>query len=252
MVSFFVLVLAVDFFDVPSAQPQIDSTAPARRFPIFVLTLPERKEVQMALTADDMPSEAWNNALHAHGTYTVFASRAGRLKLLTDLRDYFGLLAIPISTAFVATTEFAHALAPYRSVALQFLVVAAAIQALLAGWSLVRRWDDERAYCSRSMRDSYEMRVAWAEIGKGDVQDLKAAYELRKAQQKIIDSHDIERDITDQEKVRGMRAGLFELQRAGVSCAEVPNSRKPPLVALKRCAVCGGRLKYGPKSQSGA
>jgi hypothetical protein len=70
--------------------------------------------------------------LHAHGTYTVFASWAGRLKLLTDLRDYFGLLAIPISTAFGATTEFAHALMPYRAVALQFLVAAAAIQAAVS------------------------------------------------------------------------------------------------------------------------
>jgi len=195
----------------------------------------------MALAIDDMRREAWNNALHAHGTYTVFASRAGRLKLLTDLRDYFGLLAIPISTAFVATTEFAQALAPYRTVALQCMVIAAAIQALLAGWSLVRRWDDERAYCSRAMRDSYEMKVAWVEIGKGDAQDLKAAYELRKAQQKIIDSHDIERGITDQEKVRGMRAGLFELQRACVSCDNVPNSKRPPLIVLKRCGVCGGK-----------
>jgi mobilome CxxCx(11)CxxC protein len=196
----------------------------------------------MALQIDDMRREAWSNVVHAQGTYAVFARRASRLKALTDLRDWFGLLAIPATTAFVATAEFTQGLAAYRQDALRALIFAALVQALLAGWSLVRRWDDQRAYCSRAMRDSYEMKVAWQDIGKADVADMKAAYELRKAQQKIIDSHDIERDITDKEKMFGMRSGLLELQKACVGCGVIPTSRKLPLLVLSpRCAICGGK-----------
>lgn len=206
----------------------------------------------MALSAEEMRGEAWKNVVHAQGTYTVFARRSGNLRFLTDLRDYVGLLVIPTATAFVATVEISPTLAEYRKIALLALGAAAAIQALLAGWSLVRRWDDQRSYSSRAMRDSYEMKIAWEEIGKGDVGDLKSAYELRKAQQKIIDSHDIGQDITDREKRSGMRAGLFEVQRTCIGCGKIPNSTRPPLLTMKRCSVCGGRMnENGSKNAAG-
>lgn len=207
----------------------------------------------MPLTADDMRREAWNNVIHAQGTYAIFAARLARLKLRTDFRDWFGFIGIPAATAFIGVTEFQPGLAKYRSVALGILAFAALVQALLAGWSIIRRWDEQRAYCSRAMRDSYEQRVAWREIGTGDVPDIGIAYEVRKAQQRIIDSHDIEREITDWEKMFGLRAGLIEVQRKCERCKKIPSSRALPLFVWRRCVVCGGgindRQEDGPRNQ---
>jgi mobilome CxxCx(11)CxxC protein len=201
----------------------------------------------MALATDEIRQEGWKNAIHAVGTYEVFARRARQLKVMTDLRDWFGLLAIPASVAFVGTTEMFNDFRAYRQWALWGLAAAAFLQALLAGWSLIRRWDEERGYCTRAMRDSYEMKLAWEDIGRTDVQNLQAQYELRKAQQRIIDSHDIERGISNSEKRLGMRSGLFEYQKECVGCGVVPSSRKPPMLAISRCQVCGGRRTWTKK-----
>jgi mobilome CxxCx(11)CxxC protein len=194
----------------------------------------------MPLTEPEIRQQAWNRAVDATGTLAVFDRRAKRLRLLTDARDYFGFIALPGCTAFVGTTEFISATSPYRHLALAMLAGAVLIQALLAGWSLVRQWDEQRGYCIRAIRDSYEMKQAWEDIAKCDVEDLQSAYQLRKEQQRIIDSHDIERGISDAEKRRGMRAGLFEYRRACAKCNREPSSRVPPFFAYQRCQVCGG------------
>jgi hypothetical protein len=52
------------------------------------------------------------------------------------------LISVSIKPAAAQTAEFSETLAQYRK-ALILLAAAAAVQALLAGWSLVRRWDEE-------------------------------------------------------------------------------------------------------------
>lgn len=177
---------------------------------------------------------------HSRHIYYFCQKSGNRLRFWINIRDYFGLFAIPFATAFVATAEFLPNLVD-RKLALFVLAVSAVLQGLLAGRSLVRRWDDQRGYCSNAMRDSHDMQTAWQEIGKGDVTDLSSAYELRKALQRIIDSLDIEQEISDKEKISGMRAGLFQVQRSCFACRKVPKSRRPPFFAIERCEVCGGR-----------
>jgi mobilome CxxCx(11)CxxC protein len=195
----------------------------------------------MPLTGDEIRSEAWDNVVHAQGTYSIFAKRAWRLRWSTDLRDYFGFIAIPMATAFFATTEYSEQFKDFRGTALLVLTGAAVIQALLAGWSLIRRWDEQRAYCLRAMRDSYEIRDTWRAIGKNDVPNLPSAYEMAKAQQKIIDSHDIGAQITETEKIYGRRSGFNEIRRACPNCHKIPDFAEVPLFAWARCSVCGGR-----------
>jgi mobilome CxxCx(11)CxxC protein len=104
---------------------------------------------------------------------------------------------------------------------------------------MIARWDDDLAYCSRAMRDSYDLKEAWKKIAQKDVPDLKQEYRIRQIQQDNIDSHDVQRDISPKEKQLGLRAGLLEFQRKCV-CGEEPKSRNVPVWPKRKCIHCGG------------
>lgn len=188
--------------------------------------------------SDQLRSKAWDNALHAEGTREVFARRFRALRRKTRIRDWLAF-AVPILIGFVATTEWLDFDPLLRKVALATLGVAAVLQLLLALWSMIARWDDDLAYCSRAVRDSYDLREAWRRIGQEDVADLALEYQIYLHQQNKIDSHDVQRDITHAEKQIGMRAGLLEFQRACV-CGQLPGSRNAPWWPKDRCVICGG------------
>ncbi|WP_083854316.1 mobilome CxxCx(11)CxxC protein [Sinorhizobium sp. CCBAU 05631] len=187
----------------------------------------------------EMRTQAWNSALNCHGTYIVFSRRLRRLKLLTKLRDFWAF-AIPIILGGIAGSDAFGLPATYLTVLKIGLAVAAVIQLLFALWAVFSRWDDDLAYSSRAVRDSYEMEQAWRAIGEGRVNDIALEFRMRTDQQKIIDSHDIEKDITSEEKNLGMRNGLIEYRRSCAVCNEIPTSRRLPWWPKKKCAVCGG------------
>lgn len=191
------------------------------------------------MTEDEMRQAAWNNAINCHGTHTVFSRRLRRFRLLTKLRDFWAF-AIPIILGGIAGSDFLHLPETYMSGLKIGLAIAALVQVLFALWAVFSRWDEDLAYSSRGVRDSYEMEQAWRAIGENRVPDLSLEFKIRTDQQKIIDSHDIEKDITSEEKNLGMRNGLIEYQRACAICKEMPTSRSVPWCPKKKCAVCGG------------
>lgn len=191
------------------------------------------------ITEAEMRTKASNSALNCHGTYTVFSRRLRRLKLLPRLRDFWAF-AIPIILGAIAGSDAFGLPATYLTVLKIGLAVAAVIQLLFALWAVFSRWDDDLAYSSRAMRDSHEMEEAWRAIGESRVDDIALEFRMRTDQQKIIDSHDIEKDITSEEKNLGMRNGLIEYRRLCAVCNEIPISRRLRWWPKKKCAVCGG------------
>ncbi len=184
-------------------------------------------------------SNAWNNALHAEGTRTIFEARANELLRKIRIRDFSGF-ALPIIVAYLLGSEVFAPLKPYREYAVGLLGVAALLQLLTVLWSVMARWDEELAYAMRASRDSYELREAWRKIGLDDVADAEVEYTLLSRQQAVVDSHDIGKSITPKEKQRGMRAGLIEFQRACV-CGQSPRTRSIPWrKKIKECQICGG------------
>ena len=192
----------------------------------------------MALTDEEHRGIAWDNVVHTEGTRVTFADRSTNLRRKLRTRDMLGI-AIPFCIAFLYVTDWVQNFQQYKSVALGILSVVALAQSLMVVWSLIARWDEELSYSLRAERDSYEMREAWRDIGKGLPPDLAQAFDIRSGQQKIIDSHDIERKISSREMQRGLRAGLIHAQRPCV-CGEVPKSRRIPLLRRKPCVHCGG------------
>lgn len=191
------------------------------------------------MTNEERRSEAWNYALHAEGTRVVFDARARRLRRLVRLRD-FGGFAVPVLLAYILGSEAFEPLKPYRHLAVGLLGVAAVLQVLVVLWSLVTRWDEELAYAMRAGRDSHDLREAWRKIGRADVDDLELEYRLRSRQQEVIDSHDVEKSLTERERQLGMRSGLIEFDRTCVRCGAKPLAKSLPWRPQTRCPVCGG------------
>ena len=185
----------------------------------------------------EIRTQAWNNAIHAHGTYVVFSRRERKLRRRTRLRDFFGVV-VPILVGFAATTAW---IGTYKEWWLSAIGAVGLLQPLTVVWSLLAGWDEDRAYSNRAARDSYELQTSWERIGKGEPDDLPFAYRMASEQQRIIDSHDIERGITHDEKRLGMRAALFNY---GADCVHghKPDTPTEPKFAWKRCAVCGNRV----------
>jgi mobilome CxxCx(11)CxxC protein len=181
---------------------------------------------------------AWERALHAEGTRVVFERRARRLKLLTKTRDFIGL-AVPILLAYVLGSELFETLKPYKAEGVASLAVAASAQLLLAAWSLIFHWDEELAYNVRSSRDSYLLKEEWKKIGEGQAANPEIEFGLLEERQKIADSHDIEKGITNKEKQVGMRAGLILFQNECV-CGKRPRTFEVPWRITIPCPVCGG------------
>lgn len=190
------------------------------------------------ITDEARQSEAWDLACYAEGTRVVFQRRADSLRRKTQIRDFLGL-AVPICLAYLLGTEVFAPLKPYREWGIGALYVFGVLQTLMVAWSLLARWDEELAYSIRAVRESYMLKENWKKIAKGDVANLHVEYDIISEYQRIDDSHNTEKSITEEEKRIGMRAALIEFQRPCV-CGKIPKTSQPPYPIEYACTVCGG------------
>jgi mobilome CxxCx(11)CxxC protein len=181
--------------------------------------------------------KSWEKAVDQHGTSEIFALRARSLSLCTRLRDFLGIL-VPALIGAVATAEW---IGMYQGIALAALSIGGVFQFGITAWSLVSRWDEELAYSTRAVRDCTEMRDAWKKIAEGDSDDIAFDWAVALEQQKLIDSHNVLKNISPGEQEFGMRAALFHFHRACV-CGKIPPTRIAPRHPAKacECGVCGG------------
>ncbi len=198
------------------------------------LTIQENKS---APQEEHLRQAAWDNAVHAEATRTVFDRRARRLKIFTMIRD-FTCIAIPLMLGYMYSSEQFEAVKPYRNFAIAFLALAALLQILLTLLSLLNQWDKELSYNLRAVRDQYALRVKWSSIGKGFSQNIQRDVDQLTKTQEEYESHDSEKGITDKEKMYGHRAGLVFFDRP-CGCGAKPKTLKPPLYVSSRCPHCG-------------
>ena len=190
------------------------------------------------MTDDERRSLSWQQAIHAEATRTVFEKRAARLRKFVRVRDFLGL-AVPIIVAFLFTGDTFHVLKENRELIVAGLGIAALSQALVVPWSLISRWDESLTTVGRSARDAYDMGQKWRRLGENDSHALAVEFDLLRRQQEVIDSHDVELNITKKEERSGMRAALIAFDKACV-CGQKPSSDRPPFRKTHPCNVCGG------------
>lgn len=190
------------------------------------------------LTDDQIKGEAWNYGVETEGTKVIFQERLSKLKSRINTRDFLSLI-VPIAFAFTYQTDWIQWFPNLKIFFLSILGVMGLFQTLMAAWSLVSKWDEERSYCLRAVRDSEEMRRSWTDLAKGIDSGGQSSFTLLKKQQDLIDSHDVQKQVTPKEKQIGMRHGLISLQRRCV-CGVIPTSHSVPWRPQTKCATCGG------------
>ncbi len=198
-------------------------------------------DTPLTMSTDELRNEAWTQFIYARGAHEIFRRRASKLKVYMRIRDFLAV-ALPVIIAFVATTDFIDKLGGFKAVALAGLAVATAGQVLLSLWSLIARWDESRSVSLQLMNDSNELETQWRDVGKSDVPDLESAYGVAKARQKVVDARLAAEELTEAERLIGLRAGLKELQRRCVECGRIPVTIDPPKKVSKACPVCQGEM----------
>ncbi|WP_042427965.1 mobilome CxxCx(11)CxxC protein [Streptacidiphilus anmyonensis] len=186
----------------------------------------------MAAGIDDYRRKCRDAALHAYGTSVIFQKRSDRLKRRTDLLTWVGFV-VPLLIGALAAT---FGQAKLWAVVLVCASVVGAVQLAVSLWSLVKRWPEDLAYsaASAAANESLANRfVALADDPPG-LQALRAQFEKLDVENTARQERDNEKNVTEKELHRGMRAALRKFQRACAACQQVPTTMDPT-----DCGVCG-------------
>ena len=190
------------------------------------------------MSLEPLRSECWEMAVHAEGTRTVFDSRAKYYSFITLIRDMVGL-GLPVVAATYYSADVIAILEPYKKGVVFVLALFGGAQLLIVLASLIRRWDEEYAYCTRATSDAYNIKAEWTSAAKSPDAEIPLRVALLRARQQLLDQDDSKKRVSSEERQRGMRAGLIEFRRPCV-CGEKPTSYKIPKNPTQRCVVCGG------------
>lgn len=175
--------------------------------------------------------QCWDHAIYTFGTGFIFETRAKKLRRALRWLTFLGI-AVPVAIGGIVLSFGT------QSAALPFLLALAGVlavaQLVLSVWSLVAAWNDNLAYAVESARSNYRLATRYEDLGRNAPADLETHFSILAAERQAREDQDIARDLAEREKRMGLRAGLRKLQRACVSCKNVPMDMKP-----SDCPVCG-------------
>ncbi|WP_328813540.1 mobilome CxxCx(11)CxxC protein [Rhodococcus sp. NBC_00297] len=184
-------------------------------------------------STDFLRRKAWDRALDASGTASLFEARAGRLGGRLNALSFAGF-GIPIIVGIVAAIGL-----PASAVDVVLIVAAAlgGIQLVWSLWSLVANWSGKNSHAIQSMMTNRQLAESYTRLATQpppDVDDLQSALDVIEARDFAQQDSDLANQITRQEKRFGMRCALFSRGKPCAGCTIVPTSLKPT-----DCGVCG-------------
>ncbi|MDQ3903223.1 MAG: hypothetical protein M3247_06255 [Thermoproteota archaeon] len=186
------------------------------------------------MATDEQRKDCWDKAIYAFGTAYVFEKRLKSARKKLRILTFFGI-AVPVAVGGIVVSFFGiEFLKPY----LAWLIVLAGIlgtaQLIFTIWALIAKWDDEAVYSASSASENRRLAARFEELGKNPPPDFDVQYQILKTDNARREDSDIQREITDTEKVMITRAGLRQYQRPCVKCGIVPGDMKPT-----NCPICG-------------
>jgi len=102
---------------------------------------------------------------------------------------------------------------------------------------LVFKWDDELAYSLEATRDHNLLSQDFKTLGQFPpvtLEDFSNRYNILNEKLKSRNEQDVKHDLSDKERIKGMRWSLREYKRPCVSCGKIPYSMEKT-----DCPVCG-------------
>lgn len=179
-----------------------------------------------------------NRALMAFGTARVFRERMRRYRFGLRLIKFFNF-GTPLATgAAILSFGGSGPLFAYAKGAAGVLLL---LNIVVALWSEIMDWQAKYDYARRSADMNTRLRYAYDRLATASGVELHRRYYQLESDDIALETDDEGQDLTLTERRFGMRAALYEYQRACATCRLVPLT----IVPATDCSTCG-RFKLTP------
>ena len=182
---------------------------------------------------DNIRKECHENKFHSYGKSYVYGARVNKYERRLRIINFIGLV-IPLSFGGYSLSFGTNSINEYVVFIGGTVLL---VQLIFSAFALVFKWDDELAYSLEATRDHNLLSQDFKTLGqfaKDDVAELTKQYNILNEKLKSRKEQDIKHDLSDKERIKGMRWSLREFQIKCVSCGEVPFSMNKT-----DCPVCG-------------
>ncbi|MEC4004838.1 mobilome CxxCx(11)CxxC protein [Flavobacterium sp. SUN052] len=189
----------------------------------------ETEEVRI----ENVRKECHENKFHCYGKSYVYGERVNKYERRLRTINFIGLIVPLLFGGYLLTfgTNSIKEGAVYVGGAILF------VQLFFSAFALVFKWDDELAYSLEATRDHNLLSQDFKTLGQFppiSVKELTARYNILNEKLKSRNEQDVKHDLSDKERIKGMRWSLREFKRPCVSCGQIPYS-----IEKTDCPVCG-------------
>jgi mobilome CxxCx(11)CxxC protein len=178
-------------------------------------------------------NECHNNKFHCYGKSYIYGERANTFQKRLRVINFIGL-AVPLLFGGYVLTYGADKVS---EISVYIAGGVLLVQLFFSSIALVFKWDDELAYSLEAMRDHNLLSQDFKSLGQFapyDLNELLIKYNILNEKLKSRNEQDIKYDLSNKERIKGMRWALREFQIECVGCGEIPYSMKKTM-----CPVCG-------------
>jgi len=182
---------------------------------------------------NNIRNECHNNKFHCYGKSYIYSERVNKYERRLRLINFIGLIVPLFFGSYVLTYGNNY----IESFSLYIAGPILLIQLTFSAFALVFKWDDELAYSLEATRDhnllSQDFKTL-AQFPPNNVEDLTRQYNKLNEKLKSRNEQDIKHDLSNKERIKGMRWSLREFSKRCVGCQEIPYSMEKT-----NCPVCG-------------
>ena len=182
---------------------------------------------------DNIRKECHENKFHCYGKSYVYGERVNMYERRLRIINFIGLIVPLLFGGYLLTfgTNSINEVAIYIGGAILF------VQLFFSAFALVFKWDDELAYSLETTRDHNLLSQDFKTLGQfppRSEDDLTIRYNILNEKLKSRNEQDVKHDLSDKERIKGMRWSLREFKRPCVNCGQIPFS-----IQKTDCPVCG-------------
>lgn len=173
------------------------------------------------------------NKLHCYGKSYIYGGRVNKYERRLRIISFIGII-IPLMFGGYVLTYGTNSISN-TSISIAGAILL--IQLFFSVLSLVFKWDDELAYSLEATRDHNLLSQDFKNLGQFspvNIDDFMSRYNILNEKLKSRNEQDIKHDLSDKERIKGMRWTLREFSKPCIVCLSIPYEMKKT-----DCPVCG-------------
>lgn len=189
----------------------------------------ENEEIRI----ENIRKECHENKFHCYGKSYVYGERVNIYERRLRIINFIGII-VPLMFGGFALT---YGVSSINETAIYIGGGILFVQLFFSAFALVFKWDDELAYSLEATRDHNLLSQDFKTLGQfppATLEDITNRYNILNEKLKSRNEQDVKHDLSDKERIKGMRWSLREYKRPCVSCGKIPYS-----IEKTDCPVCG-------------